>query len=109
MSDLDKLRGLKNLVRDAVENGATAIEQVHLATARRPFLVLEQIPGIAEPARGVQQVHDAVVATSYGAVRAVTRAVSQAADLALDAIEQRRGGGGGGRGPGGSSSVDPAP
>lgn len=91
MSDLNKLRGLKNLVRDAVENGATAIEQVHLATARRPFAVLEQIPGIAEPARGVQQIHDAVVATSYGAVRAVTRAVSQAADLALDVIEQKQG------------------
>ena len=88
MSDLNKLRGLKNLVRDAVENGATAIEQVHLATARRPFAVLEQIPGIAEPARGVQQIHDAVVTTSYGAVRAVNRAVSQAADLALDAIER---------------------
>lgn len=90
MSDLQKLRGLKNLVRDAVEHGATAIEQVHLATARRPFAVLEQIPGIAEPARGVQQVHDAVVATSYGAVRAVNRAVSQAADLALDALERQQ-------------------
>lgn len=88
MSDLNKLRGLKNLVRDAVEHGATAIEQVHLSTARRPFAVLEQIPGIAEPARGVQQIHDAVVATSYGAVRAVTRAVSQAADLAFDALER---------------------
>jgi len=92
MSDLNKLRGLKNLVRDAVENGATAIEQVHLATARRPFAVLEQIPAIAQPARGVQQIHDAVVTTSYGAVRAVTRAVSQAADLALDALEQRESG-----------------
>jgi hypothetical protein len=92
MTDLNKLRGLKNLVRDAVENGATAIEQVHLATARKPFAVLEQIPAIAQPARGVQQIHDTVVTTSYGAVRAVTRAVSQAADAALDALERREGG-----------------
>lgn len=87
MSDLRKLRGLKDLVRDAVEHGASAIEKVHLATARRPFQVLEQIPGIAEPARGVHEIHDAIVATSYGAVRAVTRAVSGAADLAFDALD----------------------
>ena len=69
------------------------IEQVHLETSRRPFEVLKLFPGIARPAEEVQQIHDAVVAGSYEAVRTVTRAVSKAADLALDALEQADGSG----------------
>lgn len=89
MTDLKKWRGLKDLVRDAVHHGASAIERVHLETARRPFTALEQVPGVSETARVVQEVHDAVVATSYGAVRTVTQVVDKALDAALDALEQQ--------------------
>lgn len=87
MSDLKQLRGLKDLVRDTMQHGTTAVEKVHLETARRPFSVLESIAGLSEPVKGIHQVHDAVVATTYGAVRAVAQVVDKALDVALDALD----------------------
>lgn len=86
MNDVKAWRGLAKLLGEAVENGATAIERVHLGTAKRPFDVLKQVPGISDAVQGVQNVHDAIVSTNYETVRAVTRAVSRSVDVALDTL-----------------------
>ncbi len=91
MKDVDKWRGLGKLIGDAVEQGAGAIERVHLATAKRNFDLLKQVPGISEPVQTVQTVHDVCVATSYETVRAVTRAVSKTVDLALTTLDDETG------------------
>lgn len=87
MKDIQKWRGLRALIGDAVEQGSAAIERVHLATAKRPFTVLEQIPGIAEPTRGIHAIHDAVVTSTYAAVRLANQVAGQAIDKALDALD----------------------
>jgi len=87
MTDVKRWRGLKDLVRDAVEQGASAVERVHLATAERPFTLLAQIPALTDPVRSIQQIHDTLVATTYATVRTVTRAVGDVAELALDVVE----------------------
>jgi hypothetical protein len=87
MTDVKRWRGLKDLVRDAVEQGASAVERVHLATAQRPFSLLAQIPALEEPVRGIQQIHDTLVSTTYATVRTVTRAVGDVAEIALTAVE----------------------
>jgi hypothetical protein len=71
------------LVRDAVEHGASAVERVHVATARRPFDVLEAIPGVDGPTRVVRAVHDVTVSSVYGSIRLVTRAVGAAVDVGI--------------------------
>jgi hypothetical protein len=86
-AELKRLRGLKDLVRDVVTQGASAVERVHLATARRPFQVLGRIAPLAQPAQLAHQVHDAAVSTTYGLVRAVAHGAGEVADLALDALE----------------------
>ena len=88
MTDLAKWRGLKALLVDAVEHGSRAIERVHLETAKRPFAILEQIPVVAEPAKLVHEVHDAVVGTTYALVRTANRAAGLTVDVALDAVER---------------------
>ena len=88
MKEVKRWKGLRALVGDAVEHGASAIERVHIATAKRPFTVMEQIPGIAEPVKGIHAVHDIIVANTYGAVRLVNRALGQALDAALDAVDE---------------------
>jgi hypothetical protein len=88
MKDVKRWKGLRALIGDAVEHGAAAIERVHVETAKRPFTVMEQIPGLAEPVKGIHQIHDAIVSNTYGAVRLVNRAVGQAIDAALDAVEE---------------------
>ncbi len=80
-------QGLAALVGDAVEHGAGAIERVHVATARRPFRILAQIPVVAGPAAVVQAVHDASVAITYDVVRGVTRVVRGSLVVAIDAAE----------------------
>lgn len=85
---MKRWRGLKSLVQDAVDKGSTAIEQVHLRTAARPFALLRKVPPLAAPVQAVQAVHDIAVAASYGMVRHVNRAAGKAVDLALDVLER---------------------
>lgn len=85
---LARWRGLKDLLCDAVTHGASAVERVHLETARRPFVVLEHLPPIAASAHQIHQVHDALVSFSYGNVRAVTGGVRRVLDIALEAMDR---------------------
>jgi hypothetical protein len=89
MTDVKRWRGLRALIGDAVEHGSAAVERVHLETARRPFAVLEHIPGIAAPAQAIHHIHDSVVAGVYGRIREVNRIVGGVIDAALDHIEQQ--------------------
>ncbi len=83
--------GLRALVHDAIEHGSTAVEQVHKATASRPFDILEQIPAVATPTRVVRVVHDVTVTTVYSAIRLSNRTVSRVVDVALEARERDKG------------------
>jgi hypothetical protein len=82
-TDLARARGLVSLLRDAVVHGASAIERVHMATARRPFAVLEAIPIVAGPTVVVRVVHDVTVAGVYGAIRMTAHVVCAVAEAAL--------------------------
>ncbi|MBJ6765839.1 hypothetical protein JGU66_34225 [Myxococcaceae bacterium JPH2] len=84
---MKRWRGLKNLVQDAVDHGATAIEEVHRNSAATPFQLLEQVPGLEKPARVAHGIHDLALSGSYGMVRLVTRQVGKALDHVLDAID----------------------
>lgn len=88
MKEVKRWKGLRALIGDAIEHGASAVERVHVATAKRPFTVMEQIPGLAEPVKGIHAVHDVIVTNTYSAVRLVNRAVGQAIDAALDAVDE---------------------
>ncbi|MDD9939301.1 MAG: hypothetical protein OXT09_37290 [Myxococcales bacterium] len=89
MTDTKRWRGLKDIVRDAVTHGTTAIERVHLETSRRPFAVLEQLPTLSKPVATIHQLHDTVVSTGYTSVRTVTAVVDRTLDTGLDLLEAR--------------------
>jgi hypothetical protein len=84
-----RLQGLRALLVDAVAHGASAIEKVHLATAARPFTVLERIAPVAAPAALVRVVHDATTSAVYATIRGVTRAAGVALELTIDAAVPR--------------------
>jgi hypothetical protein len=86
-SSIARWRGLTALVADAVTHGASAIERVHLATARRPFQIIERAPGIGAPTKGVHMVHDLAVSSVYQSVRLVTAVVAKAVDMGLEIAE----------------------
>jgi len=87
MADLTRLRGLRALLEDAVTHGTGAVERVHLATAARPFAILERIPPAALVARSVHVVHDTIASTVYGTIRATNRVLGVAVTMAIDIAE----------------------
>jgi hypothetical protein len=92
MSDQTKrkrLRGLKNLVADAVVHGSAAVEKVHLATTDRTFHVLEALPTVDVAAKPIHAVHDFSVKAVYGSIRAVTAVVSGVLDVVIDSTDEK--------------------
>ena len=88
MSSLKRWRGLRALVTDVVEHGSKAVQDVHLATVARTFVVLEAVEPIAAPAKIVHVAHDLTVSGVYGAIRLVNRAVGKTLEVAMDIAEQ---------------------
>jgi hypothetical protein len=84
MSNLNRLRGLRALLEDAVEHGTSAVERVHRATAARPFDILDHIAPIAPAAHGVRVIHDATVAGVYETIRQVNHLVGATLSAAID-------------------------
>jgi len=87
MSKHEQWRGFKDLLIDAVEQGTSAVERVHLEIARCSFFAVKQVPAIREPAHDVESVYNSLVSAAYASVRGVTRTVGSALDLAIDALE----------------------
>jgi hypothetical protein len=83
MKQRERWLGLSALLGDAVEHATTAIERIHMTTARRPFQIIEAIPPIAAPTKLVHEVHDAIVTTTYRQIRFWNGAVQKVVQTAL--------------------------
>ena len=86
---MDRWRGLKDLVQDAVEHGSRSVERLQKHAAKLPFDLLEQIPPIKAPVRGIRLIHDTTLSGVHGAIRLVNRAVGGAVDVVLFLVEQK--------------------
>ena len=84
---MSRIKGAKDLVEDAVDQGTSSVQKVHERLARRPFAILEHIPLVRLPARGVRLVHDAVVDVVYTSIRTVNAMVGTVAGEVIDAVE----------------------
>lgn len=83
-------RGLKSLVVDAVEHGSRAVERIQKETAKVPFDILEQIPPLEVPVKGIREIHDTAVSGVHGIIRLVNRVTGETLDVVLDAVERHR-------------------
>jgi hypothetical protein len=86
--NIERWRGLRALIETGVQEGATAVQRVHMATANRPFDILQAIAPIELPVRGVRTAHDAIVSGVYESIRQVTHVVGLLVDGALLVIER---------------------
>lgn len=82
-----KKNPLPELVRDAVDRGATTVEEIHKAIADLPLEVLEQIEGLEKPARRVREIQEQSIGAVYDLIRTINRKVGALAD---DLIETGR-------------------
>jgi hypothetical protein len=85
---MQRWRGLKSLVIDAVDHGSRAVERIQMETAKVPFDILEQIPPLAAPVKGIRKIHDVSVAGVHGVVRVVNQVAGEALDFVFDRIEK---------------------
>lgn len=80
------LRGVKSLIHDAVDRTVDLVGVGHASAARTVMRVLSQVDSLADPARDVNALREALTAAVLGSVKGVNRAVGQATDIALDAF-----------------------
>ncbi len=87
---MKRWRGLKALVVDAVEHGSRRVEHIQKETARRPFEILEKIPPLQVPAKGIHEIHDTAVSGVHGMIRLVNKVVGGTLDVVIDVVEHRK-------------------
>ncbi len=83
-----KLRELKDLVQEAIDKGATTVEQVHKTIANMPLDVLEKIEPISPAVKEVRKVHDATIGNVYEIIRTINQKVGEIANDLLSKIEK---------------------
>jgi triacylglycerol lipase len=71
----NRIEGYRALVEDAVDAGASAVQQVHEELTAGPYDWVQRVPPLEVPAKVVRTVHFALLRSSYQAVRRVNRAV----------------------------------
>ncbi len=82
---MDRWRGLKALVHDAVDRTVDLVEEGHESAARTALGVLKGAPGLAGPAEAIDALRRASTGVVLGTIRGVNRAIEHTTDAALDA------------------------
>jgi hypothetical protein len=75
------LNAIRSLVQDAIDRGATSVEEVHRSIAAMPLEALKKVaPGPATMAQGLQ---DQTIGTVYDAIRGLNDQAGQIAQKLL--------------------------
>jgi len=86
---MERWRGMKSLVQDAVDQGSRAVERLQKDTAKKPFDLLARIPPLHVPVQGIREIHDMAVSNAHAMIRLVNRVVGDTLDVVIDLVEPR--------------------
>ena len=86
---MEQLKGLVTLVQEAIENGATTVEDVHRSIAAKPLEALRNIGALESTADKIQQFQDETIGNVYETIRMVN---AQVGDIAKDMLDKVEGG-----------------
>ncbi len=89
---LRQLRGLNDLITDAVAAGVSRTEEIHRAIARRPYAVLKRIGPIGTPVRTVEFVETTISGSVYWTVRLATEVSGRFVSHVLERLDVRENG-----------------
>jgi hypothetical protein len=84
-----QLRGLNDLLADAVDAGVSRTEQVHQSIARYPYAVLKRIGPIAGPIGAIEFVQTTITGSVYWTLRVATRVSGVAVARILERLDAR--------------------
>ena len=84
-----QLRGLNDLITDAMTAGVGRTEQIHRAIARRPYSVLKRIGPIATPVRTVEFVETTISGSVYWTIRLASEVSGRIVSRVLEQLDKR--------------------
>ena len=84
-----QLRGLNDLVADALDAGVARTEEIHRGIARYPYAVLKRIGPVASPVRVVEFVETTITGSVYWTLRLATRVSGALVAQVLDRLDTR--------------------
>lgn len=86
------LKELKKMVKDAIDNGATTVEQVHKSIAGMPFKYIEKIGPLEGSSKNIQEFQDKTIGNVYDFIRKMNQKVDDIASELLDKVDKDQGG-----------------
>jgi hypothetical protein len=82
-----RAKRLADLIQNAVDKGATTVEDVHKSIADLPLKMLEEIEFLKKPVKEVRRVQDRSIGAVYDLIRRVN---DQVGTLAGDVLSRRQ-------------------
>jgi hypothetical protein len=77
MKTLQRLELLKDLIQEAVDRGATSVEQIHQSIADLPFEMLERLDLLEPEGAELRETKSRTIGVVYDAIRRINREVGQ--------------------------------
>ena len=84
-----QLRGLNELLGDALDAGVARTQEIHRAIASRPYAILKRISPIATPVRTVEFVETSISGSVYWTIRLASKVSGRMVAQVLERIEAR--------------------
>ena len=89
MSLLTRIEALKDIVQEAVDKGATTVEQIHQTIAAMPLDALEKRGLLTDKTTGLRETQAATIGTVYDAIRRINQEVGELASGLIETIEDQ--------------------
>jgi histone H3/H4 len=83
-------KALARFVQDAIDKGATTVEDIHKAIADLPLSILEESELLKGPAKEVRRVQDHTIGAIYDVIREINQQVGTLASTLLAEAAKRR-------------------
>jgi hypothetical protein len=81
---------LIRFVQDAIDKGATTVEEIHKSIADLPLKILEESELLREPAKEAKRLQDHTLGAIYGVIREINEQVGgYASELLAEAAKRR--------------------
>lgn len=90
MKKLERLELLKDFIQEAVDKGATSVEEVHQYIAALPFEALERTGLLAEDKLKLRDKQRRTIGMVYDAIRRINREVGEMISNQFENLENSR-------------------
>jgi hypothetical protein len=87
----EKRKALASFIQDAIDKGATTVEEIHKAIADLPLKMLEESALLRGSAKEVRRVQDHTIGAIYDVIRGINQQVGTLASELLAEAAKRRG------------------